>query len=178
MQGPLVLYLPCSNLAIAELTVYNSSSFWNASPQYSQSIGLSPLWSAWICLFKSCLIWKPKQQCSQSIGLSPLWFVWICVFKSSLVWKHRVQYSQSGQGSFQIFSPGKFLHFLWPLQNTWTLLSWPLSLLLNEFSGEKYLKNAYAMIGYRTPSNKNVKKHVENAHTEEKFQNTFVVPNF
>ena len=49
---------------------------------------------------------------------------------------------------------------------------------LNEFSGEKYLNNTFAMIGYWTPSNKNMKKHVENAHTEEKFQNTFVVPNF
>ena len=51
-------------------------------------------------------------------------------------------------------------------------------MLLNEFSGEIFLKNMYAMIGYRTPSNKNVEKHVENDHTEEKFQNTFVVPNF
>ena len=51
-------------------------------------------------------------------------------------------------------------------------------MLLNEFSGKKYFKNAYAMIGYRTPSKKNVKKHVENAHTAEKFHDTFVVPNF
>ena len=51
-------------------------------------------------------------------------------------------------------------------------------MLLNEFSGENFLKNAFKMIDYRTPSNKNVEKHVENAHTEEKFQNTFVVPNF
>ena len=51
-------------------------------------------------------------------------------------------------------------------------------MLLNEFSGKKYFKNAYAMIGYRTPSKKNVKKHVENDPTVEKFHNTFVVPNF
>ena len=51
-------------------------------------------------------------------------------------------------------------------------------MLLNELSGEKYLKNSNAMIGYTIPFNKNVNKHVENAHTGEKFQNTFVVPNF
>ena len=45
---------------------------------------------------------------------------------------------------------------------------------MNEFGGRKYLKNTNAIFGYRTPSNKNVKKHVENAHTEEIFQNTFV----
>ena len=39
-------------------------------------------------------------------------------------------------------------------------------------------ENVFAMIGYRTPSDKNAEKHVENAHTVEKFQNTFVVPNF
>ena len=49
---------------------------------------------------------------------------------------------------------------------------------LNEFSEEKYLKNTNAMIGYRSPLNKNLKTHVENAHTEEDFQNAFVVPNF
>ena len=42
----------------------------------------------------------------------------------------------------------------------------------------KYSKNTNAMIGYRTPWNKNVKKRVENAHTEENIQNAFVVPNF
>ena len=48
----------------------------------------------------------------------------------------------------------------------------------DEFSGEKCLENTLAMIGYRTLSNKNMKKHVENAHTEEKCQNTFDVTNF
>ena len=46
-----------------------------------------------------------------------------------------------------------------------------------EISEEKYLKNTLAMFGYRTPSNKNIKKHVENTCTEENFQNTFDVPN-
>jgi len=71
-----------------------------------------------------------------STGLSPLWSVWIWVFKSSFVWKLT---PQSGQGSFQIFSPCKFFHFLLPLQNTWTLLRFTLNILLDEFSGEKFL---------------------------------------
>ena len=67
--------------------------------------------------------------------LSPLWSVWIWVFKSSFVWKLT---PQSVQGSFQIFSPCKFFHFLLPLQNTWTLLSYTLSLLFDEFSRENF----------------------------------------
>ena len=33
------------------------------------------------------------------------------------------------------------------------------------------------MFGYRTPSNKNMNKHAERAHTEHEYQNTFVYPN-
>ena len=49
--------------------------------------------------------------------------------------------------------------------------------MLNEFSGEKYLKHTNAMIGYRTQFNENLKKHIEKEHKKEKLLNTFVVPN-
>ena len=48
---------------------------------------------------------------------------------------------------------------------------------LNEFTGQKYLKNTCNDCGYRTPYNNNLKKHVEKVHKKEKLQNTFDVPN-
>ena len=49
---------------------------------------------------------------------------------------------------------------------------------LNEFTGQERLKNTDANdCGQRTPSNENLKKHVEKVHKKEKLQNTFVVPN-
>ena len=43
---------------------------------------------------------------------------------------------------------------------------------------KKIFQKTNAMIVYMTLSNKNLKKHIENARREEKFQNIFVVPNF
>ena len=48
---------------------------------------------------------------------------------------------------------------------------------LNEFTGQERLKNTDANdCGQRTPSNENLKKHVEKVHKKEKLQITFVVP--
>ena len=92
--------------------------FWKTKPQYSQWIGLSPLFPARICDFKSSLVRKPKPQYSQSNGLDSimncldmssqfclktqttvltiqLWTGWICDLKSSLVRKPIAQYWQS-----------------------------------------------------------------------------------
>ena len=51
----------------------------------------------------------------------------------------------------------------WVLFHFFSLLnsSGLLNMLLNEFSGKKCLKNANPIICYRTPSNKNVKNHVD-----------------
>ena len=47
-----------------------------------------------------------------------------------------------------------------------------------EFTRQKYLKKYTCNgCGYRTPSKNNLDNHFEKEHREEKFYNTFVVPN-
>ena len=126
-------------------------------------ICLNMSFQVFFCLKTYTTIWTGV---FSNTGLSPLWSVWIWVFKSSFVWKLT---PQSGQGSFQIqvydlseyeFSSllssenlhhnldrGLFKYFpqvntsifLWPLQNTWTLMRYTLSIPFDEFSGEKFL---------------------------------------
>ena len=98
--------------------------------------GLSPLWSVWIWVFKSSFIWKLTPQSGQ--GSSQIQVYDLSEYEFSSLLSSENLHHNLDRGLFKYFPQVNSSIFLWPLQNTWTLLSYTLSILFDEFSGEKF----------------------------------------
>ena len=99
--------------------------------------GLSPLLSVWIWVFKSSFVWRLTPQSGQgSFQILVYLHYDLSEYEFSSLFSSENLHRNLDRGLFKYFPQVNYSIFLLPLQNTWTLLSYTLSILFDEFSGE------------------------------------------
>ena len=102
--------------------------------------GLSSLSSVWILVFKSSFVWKLASQSGHgSFQILVYLHYNLSEYEFSSLFSSKNLHHNLDRGLFKYFPQVNTSIFLWPLQNTWTLMRYTLSILFDEFSGENFL---------------------------------------